>query len=346
MKKSTKTLLWATPSLLLTAVAAYLLNDDDELILPPDLDLHAPVSESCQKAYHDLEEFLAIDFGFTRLNQPLIRKSEDFEEKHREFLLKNADVILLNYDAIKPHTPALRTLADENCIAYPNTDFSGPLLRFQPIREVSRTLTRHWDLASYRGDLPNSTEDVLALYKIANSIARNSRNLAEAMIGMVITGQVLDSLNRSVESLSDDHLKTIIATIEAQPFSSEFVARVLIAEYCITANTLDSAIEQSGSHLFTKLAFNRNATLNVYSKYATNQIKLAQLKDWKDMASKTQELEDEFDSVHLKNWAGWRLISMAIPAVSKVFEDATDIEENQMDLIEEIHAKLAETDAT
>jgi len=51
------------------------------------------------------------------------------------------------------------------------------------------------------------------------------------------------------------------------------------------------------------------------------------------MAKATTSLMLDFESIHLTNHGGWTLLSMAIPAMRKVFEEAYEADAKDQELV-------------
>lgn len=342
MKKRNTVLLCAASALgLIASSIIYLLDDDDTLILEPDLSLHAPLTESCITGYKRLQALLQNEINYATPSPPCCNEKDDgaWNDGYRNFLITQADSIISDYKQVTPLLPDLYEIADSECIVFPVTNYEDPFVKFRPIRSLSKTILQNWELSCIQGGSESKIEEVLALYKVGKKLTKDARIIVDFMIGVVITRNCMTSIERGLPNMSHQQLIEVEQTLERPIMAQQRLSRTLVSEYCMAANELETIINEQYKTLLG-LTVKRNATLNTYASHLMKQIELAKEKDWEAFRISADKLEAELNSLHIKNRVGWQFLAMAIPGALHLNQEAAKLDEAQIILLEKVFSKL------
>lgn len=336
MRKRLFVTLVTISSIVSVSLAFYVLPDDKELLIEPDINLHKPITDECIENYNKLAAILESGTEFTWLVRPEIDATA---QEYNDFLQSESQTIISNYSLAEAFKSDLIDIAGDGCIASPITHFNDPITSVGAFRNLCYAYFDYWELCGLREDLQHDSSDILIPYAIALNWMENNRTLIETLTCIAVMKKCYHSIERGHANTSKKDLEPIELFLKAQANAAENTADALIAEYC----TMSSAFEllESQIHpILVRLTYKRNKTYNIYASNLQKQLELAKEHDWEGLEELATSIDEELNSFHLRNWGGWQFLRMAMPKTNKFLKIASDLDEQREELLSEVQGNL------
>lgn len=316
----------------------WLALDESELRLSTDIEDYVPMPEGGEVGYEMLLELSRNDFSYVVEDLEGREPVYDSEE-YRDYLLRNMEGIVSNYQAVKKYFPVLEAIASQEVIADTNTQIQDPFVRFLSTRIIVRAICLHTNLSIYDDTVDTDLYGIYLLYSIISKWHPHNRVLLHSMMNMNFLNRIHKCLDLILASLSASEKERILSILLVETDYVDIICGSIYYEYCSTANALDSILEEGGS-LLAPFLLHRNRTLNIFGNWVVRIVDAAERGDLNAVEEINYERPWDAEGVGFRNSRGKRLLAMSIPGVSKLFEMATKHQEMKKVLIEKYRVSL------
>ena len=317
----------------IASVSVFLLlcRDDAQVLVPTDIRLYAVQPEGNEESFDILIGVLREERLYQDLSTELLRK-DNIEDGYRDLLLNNSDLIIQNYSVAKEVLRELRALDSFEAIGDTSSSYDSEIVKFRSIRDLLQAVCFYTELSYIEDSKEKDLDELLQFHSIASNWLPYARTLAHSMISIVMLDRIRDTLLFVEPYLGPEEVQQVLTAYSDIPDYSRSIENALYSEYCMTASALDGILAEGKGGLGF-LLFKRNRTLNIYGSFLEEQISSARVQDWDAMSKRSASLENDFKRIHLTNWGGWAFLSMTIPAINCVMQQAHESHLKDVELV-------------
>jgi len=316
--------------------------DERELRYETDIEAYFPSTEAGIRRFERLLEISTVEVERERL--PDLQETgssgnEEVEwEERREALIEHASTIEANFENLRPLLPTLEELGDGEPIGDSMTSFDSELVGFATLRNMCRGVVEHAEWSVADPSVEPQLEHLFQLHQMARSWVNQTRSLVHVMLAVVVLQNTTDSFERLLPRLGDSQLERVGSMLEPSMDYAPIVARRFYGEYCMAYSALEQADDDWQRSV--PFLYHRNRTFNWYGDLVA---RLIELTEEGELATTKVFLEGkyaELEAFQLRNYIGVMFLRMAIPAVTKVLENAAELTEKEWRLREAARARL------
>jgi hypothetical protein len=216
--------------------------------------------------------------------------------------------------------------------------FDAPIIRFQPYRTMAQLGCAEAGLLALEGKGDEAMDTVLPILEVGRKLEPSARSLVRFMVGRVIQKMGLSTARFILDhaTVSPDRKARLAAVLAGGSGGPAGARRMLLIEYTISTNYLLTQFGDPGHQrslwkrgllgLF-RFAYNPIATANRYGALTDELAGLAERRELASFGTRAASFTAENSRPQFKNMAGCLMLSMTIPAYSKVLESYWKIED-------------------
>ncbi|MCC5805159.1 MAG: hypothetical protein JJU00_02415 [Opitutales bacterium] len=340
-------MIWKIPAagaiLALSFLAAFLLIDERETLIEPDIDVLAPLPDLGEESYALLKSLCS---GL-ELSPKLERRKHDLKdlefgsEAHRKHLLDIEESLLADWKRFEPRLFLLHELAQYPQIgdAFVLSAADEDLLDVNGLLNLAALICFKAEYAAVfsRGSKFPLLRDTGA---ILQNWLPHVRTLLHHMVAIDSIRRVWTTADRLRPALAHAEWTSFARLLDSPPDPTDSLVRVLRAEYASMATHLESlAAEQSGiitNRLFFHPNRTRNAILRIYEAAITH----VEAHDVDALGRHWRGVKDEVEGRSILNALGNIPIRLAVGAYDSLLEEI--IQEHQQ--LEPLRQRLLPSD--
>ncbi|MDI1337451.1 MAG: hypothetical protein PSU94_14805 [Lacunisphaera sp.] len=218
--------------------------------------------------------------------------------------------------------------------------FDAPIIKFAPYRSTSQLACAEAGLLALEGKGDEAMDTVLPVLEVGRKLEPSARSLVRFMVGRVIQKMSLHTARFILDhaTVSLDRKARLAAVLAGGSGGPAGARRMLLIEYAISTNYLLTQFSDQDHHrpawkrgLFALFHFVYNpvATANRYGALTAELADLAERRELASFGTRAAAFSAENSRPQFKNMAGGLMLSMTIPAYSKVLDSYWKIEDTR-----------------
>ena len=330
--------------LVVLPVLGWLAWDEPAIRQPITIEEFSPAFDGAEKSFAVLMQYSkqtpseeAKAFAATKLSTPWVAANPREPAKWLEFVTKNRPALEADWAALAPQRHWFGELAAFDRLGdLTPADYSANIISFQPWRTLSQRTCAAATLLALDGHGDEAIALLVPLLEVSRKLQLSSRTLVRTMIALAVERMTLETaglvLDRTpVSAASRARLTAALANENAPALAR----RLLLVEYVLFAplNRMklgDSIAGTWGNEKFilrrplnflSALFLNPIATTNIYGDRVRELADLAEARELGKFAVRSQDFGNILlKEPGMKNVGGRLMLTMAVPAYSKILE--------------------------